>query len=1242
MKKLVILSLMLIILSMHAKTVIINDKEFEVSVLKEDNNEILIQCSFGSFDLHDVKSEGKIYQKIDWGRNPYIQEKGAPELPKAVKSIIIDGKSSYGIEVVKSEFKEYSTNLISSKGIIGRDMEISDIPYTFSDVYSSDKYYPGGMCELGKPYIFREFRGNTISFYPFQYNPVTGSLKVYHNMTVKIVKDGYSGTNVLAVPASSISPQFEQIYKNHFINYSSNNEVLYPSVYEIGKILVISPATYVEEIQPYIDWKISKGIETELVTVESIGTTPDQIFQYIQNEYNASMGINPLTFVQLVGDADLMPTYTHQYTNGTALRIGAADAMYSLLSGNDSYPEIFVGRFSCDTEAELTIQVNKTINYEKNITSGDWLHKATGVASNLGTNQGDDSEADNVHMNNIRADLLNYNYTEVDTIYSPYGTTEMGMNAINAGRGFINYTGHGSTTSWVNGSRLTNQNIETLANDNMLPFVFAVACLNGNFDGNDCFAEEWLKASNDQTGEPTGAVAFYGSSVAQAWAPPMCAQDESTDLLIAEEVSTIGGLFYSGSCQMIDEYTVLDIGENLFKTWIIFGDASLQLRTDTPTAMNISHVQTIYTVNESLLVQTDTPEALTALTYGNVIIASGYTDDAGSINLTWNENELPDAPADLKLTVTAFNKITYSSTIMLTPPDGPCLALNGFSTATAPEYNSTSLISLDIENFGNQTGNNINFVLSSVNQYINITDSTATLAQLSSGSSMQMNDVFEVEILDNVPDQTTIPFILNITSDESNWMFRSELTVNAPKFSVSSFNIVDDPNDNNEEADPGENLTLEIGVSNSGHATSEAGFLNLFSPSAALVFLDRTSDLTALQSGQEQVFQFNVRIADSTSSGTILPVGISAESGAYVSHESRFIEIGSVFDGFENGLNTFNWQTGGDSDWHIVSEYVYEGANCLESGDTATGETSEVWCTVSLPVNGLLSFYKKVSSTQNFSYLEFYIDGSLEDQWSGETDWEYVEYALSSGYHELKWVYRHSPYIVQDPTQNKCWLDNITLPSNGSSTTALMSIESDTIEFERDTNTEPMRRGFSIVNYGNIVLNGTMFIDSDDFYVEQNGTIFRTLDFSVQPETESVYTIVYDAQSNGNHTGTLTITSNDPYSPIQVSLSGYTNVGNDDNELTYETGIQGIYPNPFNPETNVSFNLKNDADVEISVYNVKGQKVKTLKREYFTKGEHVVTWKGKDDNNGSVSSGVYFIRLKTGKTQQIKKAILLK
>ena len=84
------------------------------------------------------------------------------------------------------------------------------------------------------------------------------------------------------------------------------------------------------------------------------------------------------------------------------------------------------------------------------------------------------------------------------------------------------------------------------------------------------------------------------------------------------------------------------------------------------------------------------------------------------------------------------------------------------------------------------------------------------------------------------------------------------------------------------------------------------------------------------------------------------------------------------------------------------------------------------------------------------------------------------------------------------------------------------------------------------------------------------------------------------------------------------------------------------YPNPFNPETTISFNIKNSGDVKLSVYNIKGQLVKTLVNDHLESGNHSFVWNGKDNKSADVSSGVYFYRLNTGKNSVTRKMILMK
>ncbi len=85
------------------------------------------------------------------------------------------------------------------------------------------------------------------------------------------------------------------------------------------------------------------------------------------------------------------------------------------------------------------------------------------------------------------------------------------------------------------------------------------------------------------------------------------------------------------------------------------------------------------------------------------------------------------------------------------------------------------------------------------------------------------------------------------------------------------------------------------------------------------------------------------------------------------------------------------------------------------------------------------------------------------------------------------------------------------------------------------------------------------------------------------------------------------------------------------------------YPNPFNPTTTISFDLPKLANVDLAIYNIKGQKVKILTNEKYAKGKHYLIWNGTNDNNKRVSSGNYFIKLSVdGEVQAVRKCLLLK
>jgi hypothetical protein len=111
-----------------------------------------------------------------------------------------------------------------------------------------------------------------------------------------------------------------------------------------------------------------------------------------------------------------------------------------------------------------------------------------------------------------------------------------------------------------------------------------------------------------------------------------------------------------------------------------------------------------------------------------------------------------------------------------------------------------------------------------------------------------------------------------------------------------------------------------------------------------------------------------------------------------------------------------------------------------------------------------------------------------------------------------------------------------------------------------------------------------------------------------------------------------------------IRVVGGSAVSNDDQAIPALPliALGANYPNPFNPETTVSFSLGVSTPVSLEVYNLKGQKVKTLANGSLPAGKHQIVWNGRDDSGREVSSGVYFIRLSGNGRSFTRKAVLMK
>jgi len=110
---------------------------------------------------------------------------------------------------------------------------------------------------------------------------------------------------------------------------------------------------------------------------------------------------------------------------------------------------------------------------------------------------------------------------------------------------------------------------------------------------------------------------------------------------------------------------------------------------------------------------------------------------------------------------------------------------------------------------------------------------------------------------------------------------------------------------------------------------------------------------------------------------------------------------------------------------------------------------------------------------------------------------------------------------------------------------------------------------------------------------------------------------------------------------ITVEFEWSTPYG-DEGTVPMVTSLQGNYPNPFNPKTTINFSLKEAGNVTLEIYNLKGQKVKTLLNDNMEAANHSVIWNGDDNKGNKVSSGIYMYRMKTKDYSKTQKMILMK
>lgn len=1229
-----------------------NDGAMKIRLLYSDIITSELNFSFDSFTLEKVKTGEGFGDVLGLEGAARLLKAAAPELLRSSASVVIPDDAMMEVAVTTSSYKDfYNIDIVPSKGNLTRDIDPSTVPYKKGPVYQHDAFYPGTVAELQTPYIVRDLRGQTVTVFPFQYNPVTKTLRVYYDITVRITKTGTGGENIFERQRQEVAPvsEYHKIYARHFINYQYTN-INYTPLGEDGRMLVITYPAYASAMLPFVEWKNQSGIPCEMVTLNTTGTTASAIQSYVTNYYNTE----GLTYLLLVGDAQHVPTKTTSN--------GHSDNAYAYIVGNDHYPEFFVGRFSAENTTHVATMVNRTLNYEKNPDlTPNWLTTVLGIASDEGP--GDDNEYDYEHIRIMQNKMMNYTYTSNPEFFegSQGGndapgdpSSAMVQTAINNGSGAILYTGHGSTTSWGT-SYFNTTNINSLTNTNQLPFIWSVACVNGNFVNNTCFAEIWLRAEHNN--EPTGAIATLMSTINQSWDPPMDGQDEMVDILVESYSNnikrTFAGLSMNGCMKMNDTYG--SAGDEITDTWVVFGDPSLAVRTDTPRVITAMHPAIMFIGASQFSLTANVNGAKATLSLNGQVLGYGLVNN-GSANISFNAVTIPDT---LDLVITAFNHIPYIAKVPVIVANSPYLKYFSHSVNDAnsnnnnqADYNETVDLNMIIENIGIYDADSVTIVLSSQDPYITIVDSLTFINKIIDSSSVTLQNAFTVTLSNDVPDQHQALLKITMQDNANNiWQDNFFLNCNAPQLVIDTLYFDDySGGNNNGKLEPGEVVLLTARVDNFGHSNSAQAILDLtFSNSYITVYDSLSKHAGVLSPNSPRIMTFIVKLDTTAPLGLSMLFDLSFHAGAYQASASITDMVNRGDEDWESGdFSQFSWMHGGDANWTITSSKKYEGVYSARSGIISHNQSTELSIDWHAAFADTISFWLSVSCedgsiySSKWDYLEFYIDGVPMDYWDGNKAWMMASYPVSQGTHTFTWKYIKDAYVSSG--SDAAWIDLIKFPAAGEDVVlkpfiALKGIAFDDSNGNNDgyfTPGDTIDIGYNLQNVGFVEsVNPTCTLTTANPLITfiNNGTQLNTIQPNASLLTGMAHRFVVSTAAIANDKVDFVLTLEDDSAniwniPFTMTLGQL--IGIEDNP---ETESFFLYPNPATDKVWLAITAVENKKVNVNIFSIDGalQHTTTI---FTNAGKNVL-----EIDLYNLNSGIYIIQLSDDNRVVSKKVI---
>lgn len=576
-----------------------------------DFNSLRATFNYGSIESVEVNTERGMFSEIVIEGTYASGEIGTPELPASHQLLAVPFGATPRVTILNYSTTDYRLSdygigtLVPRQPSVRKDQRPEDVEF----VYNANAYQTRSLATEPEASIevqgtLRGIRVGSLVINPVSYNPTSNTLRVFNNIEVEVSFDGADIAETERMLLSTYSPYFDIVYKQMF-NYRQIMDVYddHPDLMAYPThMIVITPESYVSALQPWVNWKIQKGIDVNVVTTSQAGSNYNAIRNYVQNLYNTGVNQgNTPTFLVLVGDVAQVPNTTGSSTQKvTDLYYGSVD--------NDYFPDMFYSRMSAENTDQLTAIINKILQYEQyTMPDPSYLNNVTLIAG-----------WDSYWTSRVGAPTINY----ATTYYynTAHGFTQVNShvnqsqyngcyNALSTGVGFVNYTAHGDNNMWYQ-PQLTNSGVNALTNTNKYFLAMGNCCLSGNFGySSACFGEAMIRAENKAAYSYIGSCPntywyedyYFGVGATNVFSQTPTLENSATGVYdgiwMDDTYNTVSSIVFLGNLAVCyastGGYQTSSNPTYYWQAYHVLGDGSIMPYRVNPTANTVSHASTI-------------------------------------------------------------------------------------------------------------------------------------------------------------------------------------------------------------------------------------------------------------------------------------------------------------------------------------------------------------------------------------------------------------------------------------------------------------------------------------------------------------------------------------------------------------------------------------------------------------------------------------------------------------------------